>query len=48
MVPTHKMEFLGFVLDTREMAITLPKSKVNAIRKEASHLLLSETGSWLM
>ena len=33
MVPTHKMEFLGFVLDTREMAITLPKSKVNAIHR---------------
>ena len=39
-VPTHKMEFLGFVLDTREMAITLPGSKNEC---HLSHLLSSET-----
>jgi len=39
---THRLEFLGFVEDTREMTISLPEPKVNAIQKEISLLLSVE------
>lgn len=42
-LPTHRLEYLGFVVDTREMSISLPESKVKAIQKEATLLLSAET-----
>jgi len=41
--PAQQMEFLGFVIDTVTMTIALPPHKMEAIQKEASHLL--ESGS---
>ena len=39
MNPTQKLEFLGFMVDTKTMKIALPPHKIDAIQKEASQLL---------
>ena len=37
--PTFHLEFLGFVVDTETMKISLPMHKIHSIPKEVSHLL---------
>ena len=37
--PTCHLEFLGFIVDTDNMVISLPAHKLHCIQKEASHLL---------
>ena len=37
--PTCHLEFLGFVVDTENMVISLPTHKLHGIQKEVSHLL---------
>ena len=39
MSPTQKLEFLGFMMDTKTMRIALPPQKIDAIQKEASQIL---------
>ena len=39
-VPTQCLEFLGFVINTQNMTITLPSQKIHPIQKEATHLSL--------
>ena len=38
MNPTQKLQFLGFMVDTKTMRIALPPHKIDAIQKEASQL----------
>ena len=40
--PTCHLEFLGFIVDTDNMVISLPAHKLYCIQKEASHLLSLE------
>ena len=43
MVPTQSIEFLGFIIDSRRMTLSLPAVKVDKIHKECRHILnLSE------
>ena len=43
MEPTQSIEFLGFIIDSRRMTLSLPAVKVNKIHKECRHILnLSE------
>ena len=37
------LEFLGFVINTQTMTITLPQQKMHSIQKEAMHLLSLDT-----
>ena len=37
--PTCHLEFLGFVVDTENMVISLPTHKLHSIQKDVSHLL---------
>ena len=39
MHPTQRLEFLGFLVDTKTMRITLSPHKIEVIQKEASRLL---------
>ena len=39
MRPTQRLEFLGFVVDTKKLRIALPPHKIEGIQKEASQLL---------
>ena len=39
MNPTQKLEFLGFMVDTKTMRIALPPQKIDTIQKEASQIL---------
>ena len=41
--PTQSIEFLGFVIDSAQMTVTLPPHKVESIQKEASQILTLET-----
>ena len=43
MEPTQSIEFLGFIIDSRRMTLSLPAVRVNKIHKECRHILnLSE------
>ena len=33
------MEFLGFLIDSRTMALALPREKIRKVRKECQHLI---------
>ena len=38
-VPTQTIEFLGFVIDSRHMELSLPLEKISKLRKECRHML---------
>ena len=42
-VPTQCLKFLGFVMNTQNMTITLPSEKIHSIQKEATHFLPLDT-----
>ena len=41
--PQQSLDFLGFLIDSRTMTITLPQSKVDKIRKECRHMSNQQT-----
>ena len=40
--PTQRLEFLGFVADSADMSLALPKDKVRKIRKECQEMLQAQ------
>ena len=47
MEPSQSIEFLGFIIDSRKIALSLPSVKVNKIHKECRHILNLFGGSGL-
>ena len=45
LIPTKKLDFLGFVVDSVKRKLSLPKEKVGAIKKEAIRLSKQEVVS---
>jgi hypothetical protein len=43
--PMQTLQHLGFIIDTRDMTLTVPSSKIRDLRREASRLLRSATCS---
>jgi Reverse transcriptase (RNA-dependent DNA polymerase)/DNA N-6-adenine-methyltransferase (Dam) len=43
--PTQKLQHLGFLIDTRDMTLTVPSSKIRDLRREASRLFRSASCS---
>lgn len=43
--PSQQIEFLGFMIDSRKKELSLPKEKLDSIRKEASCLLKKDSKS---
>lgn len=43
LVPKQKREFLGLVVDSKEMTLSIPSEKLKKIKREASQILKSET-----
>ncbi|KAM4807615.1 LOW QUALITY PROTEIN: uncharacterized protein WCC33_005133 [Rhinophrynus dorsalis] len=39
LIPSQRLEFLGFTVDSRETSLSLPKSKIKSIRREICYIL---------